>query len=197
MSPRHYRMQRRADAALDTRRRIVEATHQLHLEKGVGATTFRDIASRADVGLGTVYHHFPTYDDVIAACGELTMTLVQPPTAQIFQGVTDPGDRIRTLVHELFAFHKRTPWMESIRSERSQFAALDRSMTQGEEQRRELVAAALKPLRAGKRTLALVGAILDFTVYRQLIDAGLSHTAAVDEITQLLERRLLDARSRK
>ncbi|MBV9497670.1 MAG: TetR/AcrR family transcriptional regulator [Acidobacteria bacterium] len=197
MSPRHYRMQRRADSALDTKRRIVEATHQLHLDKGVGATTFRDIASRADVGIGTVYHHFPTYDDVVAACGEFTMALVQPPTAQIFHGITDPGDRIRTLVSELFAFHKRTPWMERIRSERSQFAALERSMTQGEEHRRELVAAALKPLRVGKRTFALVVAILNFAVYHQLIDAGLSHTAAVDETAQLLERRLLDARSKK
>ncbi|HKO58962.1 MAG TPA: helix-turn-helix domain-containing protein [Thermoanaerobaculia bacterium] len=197
MSPRTYRMQRRADSAIETRRRIVEATHQLHIDKGVGATTFRDIAARADVGLGTVYHHFPTYDDVIAACGAYTFDLVQPPAPEVFASLTDPGDRIRMLVGELFAFHRRTPWMGRIRGERSQFAALERSLAQEEEHRRELVAAALRPLRPSKRTLALVVAVLDFAVYQSLIAAGLSHAAAVDETTQLIEHRLLDARSKR
>lgn len=197
MSPRTYRMQRRADSAVDTRRRIVEATHQLHNEKGVGGTTFRDIATKADVGLGTVYHHFPTYDDVITACGEYSFALVRPPRPEVFEHLRDPGDRIRTLVSELFAFHRRTPWMGRIRGERAQFAALDRAMAQEEEHRRGLVAEALRPLRVTKRMLALVVAVLDFAVYEQLIAAGLSHTAAVDETTQLLERRLLDARSKR
>jgi AcrR family transcriptional regulator len=197
MSPRTYRMQRRAESAIETRRRIVEATHQLHIDKGVAATTFRDIAARADVGLGTVYHHFPTYEDVITACGAYSFELVRPPTADVFSNLHDPGDRIRTLVGELFAFHRRTPWMGRIRGERSQFAALERAMAQEEEHRRELVAAALRPLRPGKRTLALVVAVLDFAVYQQLIAAGLSHAAAVDETTQLLEQRLLDTRSKR
>src|ERR1051325_6131629 len=118
MSPRAYRLQRRADTAAETRKRIVEATHQLHIEKGVGATTFRDIAAKADVGLGTVFHHFPTYDDVITACGEYSFALVRPPQRDIFEYVSNPGDRIRTLVSELFAFHRRTPWMGRIRGVR-------------------------------------------------------------------------------
>ncbi len=65
MSPRRYRMSNHAASAEETRRRIVEATFALHVEKGVAATTFRDISTRADVGIGTIYQHFSNYDDVV------------------------------------------------------------------------------------------------------------------------------------
>ena len=71
MSPRRYAMETRAKTAEDTRRRIVEATYALHAERGIADTTMKDIAERADVGLGTVYHHFPTYDDAVRACGAI------------------------------------------------------------------------------------------------------------------------------
>ena len=47
MSPRRYTLGRRALTAEETRRRIVEATYQLHDEKGIAATSLRDIARRA------------------------------------------------------------------------------------------------------------------------------------------------------
>ena len=80
MAPRAYRLGRRAESADDTRRRIVVATRALHVEQGVADTTVKQIARRADVSVGTVYHHFPSYDDVIRACGQLTFAIVRPPT---------------------------------------------------------------------------------------------------------------------
>ena len=64
--PRKYDLGRRAAAAEQTRRRIVDATVALHAEQGIVATTYKDIAQRADVGVGTVYNHFPTVDDAKA-----------------------------------------------------------------------------------------------------------------------------------
>jgi len=46
------------------RRRIVDATMALHLEKGVVATSFDDIARKADVAVATVYRHFPTLHEL-------------------------------------------------------------------------------------------------------------------------------------
>src|ERR1051325_567073 len=60
MAPRTYRMDQRAEAARATKRRIVEATLQLHGERGVLATSHKDVAERADVSVGTVYPHFRT-----------------------------------------------------------------------------------------------------------------------------------------
>ena len=64
-------MTRRASAAAQTRRRIVEATRELHIEQGIAATSWDDIAARAGVGVGTVYRHFPSLDELIPACGEI------------------------------------------------------------------------------------------------------------------------------
>src|SRR4051795_8712199 len=73
MSPRKYDMGKRAAAAAETRRRIVEATHQLHKQQGIAATSWEDIAERAGVGVGTVYRHFPTPDDLLPLCGAVAM----------------------------------------------------------------------------------------------------------------------------
>ena len=81
---RKYNLGRRGEAAEETRRRIVDATFALHSEQGVAATTMKDIAERADVSVGTVYHHFPTYDDAIQACGEHAIAFAPPPGPDLF-----------------------------------------------------------------------------------------------------------------
>src|SRR5919204_2649317 len=53
MSPRKYDMSRRASAAEQTRRRIIEAARELHVEQGISATSWDAIAARAGVGVGT------------------------------------------------------------------------------------------------------------------------------------------------
>lgn len=67
MSPGIYRQTKRQCPTEATRQRIVEATAALHAERGIAATTMKDIAARADAGAGTLYHHFPTYEDVVRA----------------------------------------------------------------------------------------------------------------------------------
>src|SRR3712207_4626602 len=84
MSPRKYDMSKRAAAAEETRRRIVAAAQALHTEQGVAATSWEDIAERAGVGVGTVYRHFPSLDELVPACGRVvmdTLALPEPPAA--------------------------------------------------------------------------------------------------------------------
>lgn len=197
MAPRKYQLDRRAEAAARTRSRIVEATAQLHVEKGVAGTTFRDIAARADVGIGTVYHHFPTYDDVITACGHHSIGLARPPRAGIFEGVNGVEHRVRSLVREIFAFYGRIPMLGRVRSERHEFAALDRQFALEEENRRALIAEALRGTRAGARLRALVFALLDFHTYETLAAAGLDHEAAAGEVTTTILARLRAKGSRR
>lgn len=190
MAPRKYQMDRRAEAAARTRSRIVEATFALHTEKGIAATTFRDISARADVGIGTVYHHFPTYDDVIAACGNHAMMLARPPRAGMLDGLNGVAARVGALVRELFAFYERSPALGRVRSERHQFVVLDRHFQHEEENRRALITEALRGTRANARQRALVFALLDFHTYETLAAAGLEQEAAVDEITTTILARL-------
>ncbi len=68
MSPRHYDRSLRDRSREDTRRKIVEAAFRLHARHGGLATSYAMIAREADVSVPTVYNHFPTRDDLFAAC---------------------------------------------------------------------------------------------------------------------------------
>ena len=102
MSPRNYDMSKRAAAAAQTRRRIVDATRELHAEQGIAATSWDDIAARAGVGVGTVYRHFPTLDELVPACGAVTHGARRAPRPAappaLFDGVASPAERIERLV---------------------------------------------------------------------------------------------------
>src|SRR5712692_10288397 len=115
MSPRKYELDQRAATMEATRRRIVEATIALHREKGIVATSYRDIARRADVGLGTVYHHFPAIDDLVMACGGRLLELTQPPGPDVFAGLRARRRRVERLTSELFGWYGRYPaWRRAI-----------------------------------------------------------------------------------
>src|ERR687889_549905 len=105
MSPRKYDMSRRAAAAEETRRRIVDATLELHAEQGIVATRWEEIAARAGVGVGTVYRHFPSLDDLVPACGRVSRELLALPDASdapaLFAGATGLRARMERLVDEV------------------------------------------------------------------------------------------------
>jgi AcrR family transcriptional regulator len=185
MAPRAYRLGRRAESAEETRRRIVEATRALHGEQGVGDTTVKQIARRADVSVGTVYHHFPTYDDMIRACGALTFALARPPTEAIFAGARSPRARIRRLTQELFACYGRFPGLEGARAERAKLPALDQELAKFDQQLAALVRHAMAP--AGERVQRMARALTDVAVYRTLTEQGLTTTEAAAQIAILLE----------
>src|SRR5262244_1346216 len=42
-----------------TRRRVLQAAESLFARRGYEATGMADVAERASVGVGTLYHHFP------------------------------------------------------------------------------------------------------------------------------------------
>lgn len=57
---------RRRSDAVANRARILEAAEAVFAAKGPSAST-EEIAERAGVGIGTVFRHFPTKDDLLAA----------------------------------------------------------------------------------------------------------------------------------
>src|SRR5437016_1987820 len=107
MSPRRYNLGKRTQSVEETRRRIVDATFQLHNEKGVVATCMHDIADRADVSLHTVYSHFPTVDALVGGCKHKVITLLSPPGPEIFSGLDAVAPRLSKLTRELFAMYER------------------------------------------------------------------------------------------
>ena len=65
---RRYQQKARAESQEETRRRITEATVELHRTVGPARTTISAIAEQAGVQRLTVYRHFPDERDLFAAC---------------------------------------------------------------------------------------------------------------------------------
>lgn len=176
----------RARTAEETRRRIVEATYALHTERGIADTTMRDIAERADVGLGTVYHHFPTYNDAIHACGAHVLALSNPPDAKIFESGKSLDERVTRLAEELFAFYERCPAMGKARAEQHKFPPLQEWMKQWDAALAGLVNEALRPATDKAAYAPMLTALLDFDVHARLVAAGFSTADAAHLIAVML-----------
>src|SRR3954462_9610243 len=111
MSPRKYDMSKRAAATEATRRRIVDATRELHAAQGIAVTSWDDIARQAGVGVGTVYRHFPSLNELIPACGHVAMEIAALPGKEtvpaLFDGLRGRRARLERLVAEAFAIYER------------------------------------------------------------------------------------------
>lgn len=189
MKRRSYRLRQRAESAEETRRRLVEATFALHGEQGIAATTMKQIAERAGVGVGTVYHHFPTLDDTINACGQMVMATWPPPSEAIFAGVPTMKERLTLLARALFAWGDQVAF-DVIRTDRDRVAIV-REFVEGEQAHRiELTRAALAPFAIDRDLIRIAAALLDVGVYRALQRAGMSLEEAAIAIADVIQARL-------
>lgn len=187
MAPRKYELGRRAEAIEETRRRIVDATFELHAEKGVVATSMQDIADRADVALRTVYNHYPTIDHLVAGCGEKVMSVLAPPPPEIFRGAETFEARVQRLVEELFAMYARGAEMIDVaRCEQREVAKLGEFATEIAEIHEELVGEALRPFALHRRRVREAAALTDFYVWKAFNQQGISTRQAADVIHRTL-----------
>lgn len=158
----------------------------LHAEQGIVATSVKDIAVRADVGVGTVYHHFPTYTDIVRACGAGMQAIARSPTPDLFADIQPLDERIRRLVREVFAYYERYPSYERGRCDRDKLPAIAEGVARREGALEAVTREALRPLGDAEGTVATVIALTDFAVYRSLMTGGASTEAAADRVAEVL-----------
>jgi len=183
--PRKYDLGRRAAAAEETRRRIVDATVSLHAEQGIVATSYKDIAHRAEVGIGTVYNHFPDIDDLVAACGAHLRQSTRPPDPGLIAAHRSRRARLEVLVGEVFAWYERYPSWRRAPADADKLESLARAVQARDDHLCALVRAALGA-DADPTTTATLRALVDYEVYRTLADAGLTTSEAAARITGVL-----------
>jgi AcrR family transcriptional regulator len=108
-------MKRRARRQEETRRRIVEATVELHKTVGMARTTISAIAEKAGVQRLTVYRHFPDERALFSACAGHWRAANPPPDPASWTQVADPEERLRVALSEVYAYHRRTePMMANV-----------------------------------------------------------------------------------
>ncbi|WP_313812742.1 TetR/AcrR family transcriptional regulator [Glutamicibacter sp.] len=73
MSRRNYDLSNRAEAARETRRRILDTTYRLLLEKGAKSLSMSGLANAAGVSPQTIYNSIGGKAEVIKACYDITI----------------------------------------------------------------------------------------------------------------------------
>jgi|ERR1044071_10217244 AcrR family transcriptional regulator len=86
-----------AQTQAETRQRILEVAQQLFAAKGFEATTTRDIAREAGIGVGTLFNYFPNKESVVAR-------LVAETVSEVHRKFVGNGATADSFEEELFAF---------------------------------------------------------------------------------------------
>ena len=82
-----------------TRDRLVHAALQLFQEKGYGSTSIADILKKAGANSGSLYHFFPTKQDLLTAVLDTYLRGIRPMLLDpSWEGVDDPLERIFALL---------------------------------------------------------------------------------------------------
>jgi AcrR family transcriptional regulator len=178
---RDYRMRKRAEARDETRERILRATMEVHDEKGVAPTTLSDIAQRAGVGLATVSRHFPTYGDLVQACGMHVWQDMRPPVppdaVPMFEGIVGRQARLIRLVAEVDAFYARGAHRLALAGrDRDLIPQLDGFLSAVEAGVAALVTEALRDEGLSESAIKIAVALMGFPVWASLKKTGLDST---------------------
>ena len=182
---RTYRLGKRAGAAETTRRRIVEATLELHDEQGISGTSVRDVAARAGVAASTVLHHFPQMPELIRACGELSEQLAPMPTTAALVGARSAAERVRLMALAMFEWWERIgAGFDHLRIDRRRIPEVDAWFDDVGRRHRELAAAALEGAGPGREPLLV--ALTTSDAWRSLRDAGATPSDAAASVAQLI-----------
>lgn len=188
---RRYELRKRAERLEETRRRITEATVELHLAVGPAATRISEVARRAGVQRATVYNHFPDDASLFAACSVHWRALHPGPDPGGWASIDDSGARLRTGLGELYAWYRKTePMTGNVLRDSTHLPALREVVESGLGRYLEIVCATLAaPFRVrGRRRArveAAVRAATDFHTWRSL--ATLGDAEAADLAAGLIE----------
>jgi AcrR family transcriptional regulator len=189
---RPYRKQRRAELEEATRRRITESAVELHGTLGPSRTSLSAVAEHAGVRRSTLYRHFPDEAALFAACSAHWSAANPPPELSSWTAISDPDERLRIAVQELYAYYRHTEAMMDnlLRDEGTMptvkriFGAFRNYMNAAQE---TLMTGRGTRGAARRRVLAATGHALAFTTWRSLVrEQGLTDPQAVDLMCRLV-----------
>lgn len=109
--PRPYRMGKRLEDVDGTRRRIVEATVELHGSVGPSHTTISGVADKAGVQRSTVYRHFPDEEALFSACTSHWFARHPWPRPDDWRVETDGAARLERGLAALYRYYDENQQM--------------------------------------------------------------------------------------
>lgn len=185
---RAYTLKKRAEKQAETRRRIVEATVDLHSTVGPAATTLSMIAERAGVQRHTLYAHFPDERSLFMACSSLAYERDPPPDPAAWCRIADRDERLAAGLRAVYDWYERNAGlMACIMRDREHHAPT-----------REIVELRLEPVAKDWREVlgdklsapqrAVLHLALSFHTWRSLVsESGLTQGGAVEAMVRAIE----------
>lgn len=86
-------------SSVETRQRLVTAALELFWEKGYGSTSIADILGRAGANAGSLYHFFPTKQDLLLEVLDTYHACIGPMLLEpAWAGIDDPIERVFALL---------------------------------------------------------------------------------------------------
>jgi hypothetical protein len=134
--------------------------------------------------LGTVYHHFPTYEEAVGACGARAAALFPVPTEEVLAGLEGAEARLRRLVGAWFGYYERLPLFAGLRHDRLKLPSVLGFVAEADASRRDLIGRALG--RAGARATDLAMALTDPAVHASLRRDGWSSAEAAEAVARTI-----------
>ena len=185
---RPYELKRRAVRQAETRRRIVEATVELHSSNGPAHTTISAIAERAGVQRHTVYAHFATERSLFEACTAHWASLHPFPDPTPWLALANRDERLRATLQGVYG------WYETVEVELAIFerdAKLHAETAEAVDRRKERTRGLRDELARDwprrKPVLAALGHAFEFETWRSLVrDQGLTTRQAVDAMLRFV-----------
>ncbi len=167
---REYKKRKRAESEGETRRRITEATMELHELVGPARTTVSGIAERAGVQRATVYRHFPDDEALIDACSAHWLSLNTPPDPTPWADIADPDERLRTALDELYGWYEGTEVMvEKLYRDATRVPAIAAKLEVREMVMEAIADLLLKGRPRRKAVRAAIGHALGFATWSSLV----------------------------
>ena len=185
---RTYTLKRRAEQQADTRRRIVEATVDLHGTVGPALTTFSMVAERAGVQRHTLYAHFPDEWSLYLACSGLALERDPLPDAAPWREIEDRNERLRAGLAAIYGWYDRNADLAACVLRDAEHHALTKDII---ELRMGPHFAAYNEVLGAKlsaKRRAMLRLALSFWTWRTLVrDSGLKSAAAVTTMVEAIE----------
>jgi AcrR family transcriptional regulator len=199
---RPYRMKARAELQERTRQRLTESAMELHGTLGPSRTSLSAVAKHAGVRRSTLYRHFPDEAALFVACSSHWMSQHPLPDLDAWAAVSDPGQRLRRALTEIYAYYAETePMLANLLRDLGIVEAVQQQFAQFlnymEAARLTLIVGRRERGRRAQRVRAAVGHGLAFTTWRSLVrEQGCTANEAVDMMCQLAGPRTRTPRSR-
>ena len=188
-SGRRYRMGARADAAEETKRRILDAVIGLHMERYYDQVSLDDVAGRAGVTVQTVIRRFGSKDRLIDAASEVVRARVSSQ-----RGAAPVGDVPGAVENLVDHYEEQGEGVLRLLAQEDRVPAFRRATDMGRAMHREWVERSFAPSlarreegEAHKRLLAQLVAVCDVYVWKVLRkDMGLSREATELAIREMV-----------